>query len=213
MSKRPKVRKLPAGVKLGQVHLDAQHAPAAGAHGRDAGSYADMAARQAYYRECMERYTDFFGLAEIQLSIDHHTKTLLAHHRELEARARLLDMMQLENYRWQIAPSVAIRAAKALEAAVALRVQTKYEVHDAAVRAVHLKFDGPKSHDTAVTEEFALMVAPRAQDVPQAEPEPTPQAEPGRPSEPPMAPEDLARTHEALHRAQSEDPVFELATP
>ncbi|MCC7509457.1 MAG: hypothetical protein IT464_08790 [Planctomycetes bacterium] len=213
MSKRAKVRKLPAGVKLGQVHLDAQHAPAASAHSRDAGSYADMAERQRYFRECMERYTDFFGLAEIQLSIDHHTKTLLAHHRELEARARLLDMMQLENYRWQIAPSVAIRAAKALEQAVALRVQTKYEIYDAAARAVHLKFDGPKSHDAAVTEEFTLMVPPRAQDFPQAAPVPAEPTEPGLPSEPPMAAEDMARTHEALRRAQTEDPVFELATP
>ncbi len=193
MSKRLKVRKLPAGVKLGHVHIDPHHAPADSAHGRLAAGIADMEQRQRYFNDCMESYAEFYGLAEITMVIQTYMLQLDAYQRELERRQRLADMMQPVSERWEVSPNVALRAARALEQAIAQRARIKFECRDAALRAVRIKFDGPKTHDTAVTEEFVLKFPPRIED----DPLPTstrPVAQP----EPLLTPEEMAEVCEML---------------
>ncbi|MBK8207723.1 MAG: hypothetical protein IPK87_13185 [Planctomycetes bacterium] len=193
MSKRLKVRKLPAGVKLGHVHIDPHHAPAESSHGRLAAGIADMQERQRYFNDCMESYAEFYGLAEITMVIHTYMAQLDAYQREHERRQRLADMMQPVNERWDISPNVALRAARALEQAIAQRARIKVECRDAALRAVRIKFDAPKTHDTAVTEEFVLKVPPRIEDDPL--PNSTrPVAQP----EPLLTPEEMAEACEMM---------------
>ncbi len=122
-------------------------------------------ARAALFAECYARYLAFRGLAEIERVIALYTSVVNLHLKESGVRERVLDADTVEQYRWQVAPSVAIRAARALSEAVERRRLIKAECREDALRAVEAQL-GPAPHDAAVTE--------AAVEVPPPVPEPTP---------------------------------------
>jgi hypothetical protein len=112
----------------------------------------DLAQRQAYYKECFERCKHHYGVAEIETALEVYRETIGLHRAEAAARKAAIHAGELENYRWHVAPSLALRAARALEQAAAKRRELLDLCRELALRCVEEKFGAEPSHDTAVTE-------------------------------------------------------------
>ncbi|MBK8206251.1 MAG: hypothetical protein IPK87_05555 [Planctomycetes bacterium] len=151
MSKRLKVRRLPAGVKLGQP---ATYSPA------DARPAADLPARQAFFNECYARFLKFFYIEALDEMIAMHRLTIRAHTAEIEARSSDLQAGDDDNYRWDISPSSALRAARALNETIDKRIELMTQARDAAMQCVEEKFGPQPQHDTAVTQQAAPEIPP-----------------------------------------------------
>jgi hypothetical protein len=127
-----------------------RHAPAAGSH-----APADTAPdeREAYAKTFREHAYKFYGIDELEKAIKFFLETLDAHSEELAALRANPKGFEIENYRWKIAPSVAMRAAKALIDALETRRIRRMQVTDVVKEAVAKKFHAPvQPYDAAVTE-------------------------------------------------------------
>src|SRR5690606_3596208 len=93
-----------------RVPAGRKHAPADRRHAHVG---VDLAQRQALYKETYERFAAFYGIAEVELAISLYRETVLAHRRERAAREASLDSVSIQENRWQVAPSLALRAARA----------------------------------------------------------------------------------------------------
>jgi hypothetical protein len=120
---------------------------------RDEGGCADLEARRKYFNECYARFADFFGLEVLRKNIIFYQLTVTLHCKEQEVRRRVLDEDTVESYRWQVSPSIALRAARAAEQASERYQQALTNCRDAALAAVEGKFGPAPGHDAAVTEE------------------------------------------------------------
>jgi hypothetical protein len=158
--------------------------------------------RAALFAECYARYLAFRGLAEVERVIALYTSVVNLHLKESGVRERVLDADTVEQYRWQVAPSVAIRAARALSEAIERRRVIKTECREDALRAVEAQL-GPAPHDAAVTE-AAVEVPP-----PYVEPAPTFTS----PLSPTMRPEVWARLMEGMEAAGMPEPELVGAEP
>ncbi len=125
---------------------------------RDTGGCADLQARRKYFEECYARFSDFFGLEVLRKNITFYQVTVTMHCKELEVRRRVLTDETVENYRWQVSPSIALRAARAAEQATERYQQALTNCRDAALAAVESRFGPAPGHDTAVTEEVTAHI-------------------------------------------------------
>ena len=158
MSKRLKVRRLPAGVKLGQPET---YKPA---DARPALAAADLPARQAFFNECYGRFIKFFYIDALDEMIALHRLTIRAHTAEIDRRGADLQAGDNDNYRWDISPSTALRAARALSEAIDKRIELMTQARDAAMQCVEEQFGA--QHDTAVTQEAAPEIPPPPKPIP-----------------------------------------------
>ncbi len=148
-------------------HAEHRHAPADGARGRDV-----AAERTAYGAELRKAVSIHLKIPLVEEMIEYYTEQVRAHRRELAARQALPFSQPRESYRWEVAPSVALRAAKALMEALDKLAHLRAEMHDLVDQAVYRKF-GPEhagesdAHgDTAVTDADENEPAPAPQDPP-----------------------------------------------
>lgn len=156
MSKRLKVRRLPAGVKLGQPSTLTQ-APADAPPALPA---ADLSARQAYFDECYARFLKFFYIEALDETIAMQRAMIRAHTAEIERRGADLQAGDDDNYRWDISPSSALRASRALNETIDKRIELMTQARDAALQCVEEKFGPQPQHDTAVTQQAAAEIPP-----------------------------------------------------
>jgi hypothetical protein len=152
-------------VRTGRRRNADRHVPA----DRRADSPAGAAERARCFEEHFARYGVFYGLKEIELAIDFYRNTLELHQLEQAKRKAVLDADTLENYRWQVSPSIAIRAAKALGEAILKRQQLLRDCRDAALLRVEQEFGPAEMHDTAVTKSVPFIPP----DLPKHEPQPS----------------------------------------
>jgi hypothetical protein len=163
MSRYANVRTGRKGKGRGTLHSDRapdradrtenRHAPNDGAHGRDV---ADE--RTAYGAELRKVVSIHLKIPLVEEMIEFYTEEVRAHRRELAERQALPFSQPRESYRWEVAPSVALRAANALMQALDKLAQLRAEMHELVDHAVYRKF-GPElpinsgaSGDTAVTD-------------------------------------------------------------
>ncbi len=163
-----------------------------------------LSARQACFRECYDRFAEFYGIAEYERVIRFYRETVEFHRKERALREQLLDDRRLENYRWQVAGTLAIRAAKALEQAQERLRELKEEAREAALRCVELKFGPDSAHDTAVTEGMAglppLLPEQREAEAPAARGN----VQPRTISEPPLTPQQEQWLDKVAEQADAE---------
>ncbi len=126
-----------------------RHAPSA-AHGP-----VDKAPleRETFARNMREQAEKFFGVDELDKAIKFFLETLDAHSEELAELRANPKGFQIENYRWKIAPSVAMRAAKALIDALETRRIRRTQAAELTSAGIARQFPAPNpTHDAAVTE-------------------------------------------------------------
>jgi MoxR-like ATPase len=131
---------------------DDRHAPDDGAHGRDI-----AAERTAYGAELRKAVAIHLKIPLVEEMIEFYTEEVRAHRRELAERQALPFSQPRESYRWEVAPTIALRASKALMQALDKLAQLRAEMHELVDQAVYRKF-GPHhpaeaelTGDTAVT--------------------------------------------------------------
>lgn len=183
MNKKRKVRRLPTGVALGRPETYANRRPV-----------NDVPERTAFFNECYRRYLDFFHINVIDEMIETYRGILACHNLERKTREKVLTEETIQNYRWQCAPSVALRAAKALNEALNKRRDLMNQAREAALQMVEEKFGAAPGHDTAVTKEAAAEIPPP----------PKPELE--------ISDEDWARIEGLLQEAEDSVPRLEHST-